>query len=253
MVFAYNEPMSNPIRLQKFLASAGVNSRRRCEELILAGVVTVNGTIVRELGSRVDPATDRVTVHGQPVHAPEQWEYVVLNKPRGYLVTREDTHGRPTIYDLLPPQWDHLHAVGRLDYDSSGLLLLTNHGELTQRLLHPRYKVEKAYTVVVNGTVSPEDLAALRGGVDMEEGGRSQPAYVEVLSVHKTQTRLEFRIKEGKKRQIRYMCQARGLRVIFLDRYRFGPLELHDLPQGEARALTPRETQTLLGAVFPEV
>lgn len=231
------------MRLQKFLAEAGLGSRRRCEKLIEDGRVEVNGRRAF-LGDRVDPDRDRVTVDGIPVRAGEEKKYFLLNKPLGYITTVKDLRGRPTVMDLVREE-GRLFPVGRLDRDTRGLLLITNDGYLAHRLLHPSRGVEKTYLVKVEGYLTPQGLARLRKGVRLEEG-MTAPAKVRVLAKKGDRCLLEFRIHEGKKRQIRRMCAAVGLRVRDLVRTRFGPLDLRGLKEGEYRPLTPEEVRELL-------
>lgn len=231
------------VRLQKFLAEAGLGSRRRCEKLIEDGRVEVNGQRAF-LGDRVDPDRDRVTVDGIPVRAGEEKKYFLLNKPPGYITTVKDPRGRPTVMDLVREE-GRLFPVGRLDRDTRGLLLITNDGYLAHRLLHPSRGVEKTYLVEAEGYLTPQALARLRKGVRLEEG-MTAPAKVRVLAKKGDRCLLEFRIHEGKKRQIRRMCAAVGLRVKDLVRTRFGPLDLRGLREGEYRPLTPEEVRELL-------
>lgn len=230
-------------RLQKVLAECGLGSRRRCEELIEAGRVRVNGRKAR-LGDRVNPERDRVTVDGIPLQPKGEKKYILLNKPAGYITTVRDTRGRATVMDLIHEE-GRLFPVGRLDKDTRGLLLLTNDGYLAQRLLHPSMGVEKTYLVRAEGYLTMQGLTRLRKGIRLEEG-MTAPAKVRVLARKGNQCLLEFTIHEGKKRQIRRMCAAVGLRVLDLVRTRFGPLDLHELAEGSYRHLTSREIAKLL-------
>jgi len=230
-------------RLQKVLAECGLGSRRRCEELIEAGRVMVNGKAAR-LGDRVDPERDRITVDGIPLQPKGEKVYILLNKPAGYITTARDTRGRATVMDLVHEEC-RLFPVGRLDKDTRGLLLLTNDGYLAQRLLHPSMGVEKTYLVRAEGYLSAQRLARLRKGIRLEEGVTA-PAKVKVLARKGDQCLLELTIHEGKKRQIRRMCAAVGLRVVDLVRKRFGPLDLRGVAEGSYRHLTPREVASLL-------
>lgn len=234
---------AEPLRLQKFLAQAGLASRREAERLIAAGRVTLNGAVVTEMGLQIDPLQDAVCLDGRPVRARVTATYLMLHKPVGFLVTRRDTHARATVYDLLPPAFHSLHPVGRLDGNSSGLLLLTDDGELTQRLLHPRYHVEKRYLVDVSAQVRNEQLQILRHGIRLEEG-LTQPADIRLIRRSESLSHLEFRLKEGKKRQIRRMCAAMGWDVQSLHRQDFGPLRLN-LPAGKFRLLEASEIALL--------
>ncbi len=234
-------------RLQKVLAAAGLGSRRACEEMIRAGRVDVNGATVTAMGTRVDPEADRVGVDGIPLEPVAGTRYFLLNKPPGFLTTLDDPQGRPTILDLFKEE-GRFFPAGRLDMESRGLLLLTNNGFITHRLLHPAFGVNKTYMVRVAGRVGPGALKRLREGVDLEEGLTS-PARVKVIGTEGGSTVLEFVIHQGWKRQIRRMCDAVGLRVLDLMRTRMGPLSVEGLPEGEWRELVPNEVETLFKAV----
>lgn len=237
--------MKQAVRLQKYLAQAGLGSRRSSERLILAGRVAINGQICETLGTTIDPETDTVTLDGNKVLMPDEKKYIVLNKPEGYMVSRSDPHQPKTIYTLLPQEFEALHPVGRLDQNSCGLLLLTNDGELTEKLLHPRFKLEKVYKVQVKGKATDLALNYLRTGVDLSDG-KTQPARVVRLKQRSENTWIEFGLKEGRNRQIRRMCRSVGLDVITLQRTAFGPLLLGTLPLGAWRELTEQEVQTLI-------
>lgn len=237
------------MRLQRFLAAAGLGSRRACEQLILDGAVSVNGVVVRTLGTRVDPARDAVSCRGKPVR-PEPHIYVALHKPRGYLCSRHDPHHTQTIYDLLPPRFRSLYPVGRLDKDSEGLLLLTNDGAFSLRLTHPRYKIRKQYHVVVAGVMSEEALRRLQEGV-LSEGEMLKADRVLPRKATGQSTELEIWLTQGRKRQIRRMVQAVGYRVTRLVRVGIGLLSLRNLPAGQWRFLTDEEVHQLL--VFPNI
>lgn len=234
------------IRLQKILSTAGVASRRASEQLILEGRVTVNGETVRELGSKADPATDVIKVDGRRIKTEIRHRYIVLYKPKGYVTTRQDPEGRRTVMDLIG-QGGYIYPVGRLDYDSEGLLLLMTDGDLAARLMHPRHEVDKAYEVIVLGAPDPKALEKLRKGVFIE-GGRTSPAIVHsgttVKSARPT-TKLTITIHEGRNRQIRKMCSAVGLPVRDLRRIRMGPIGLGRLKPGQWRDLTPDEVHRL--------
>ena len=234
------------IRLQKILALAGLGSRRKCEVLILQGRVRVNQTLVQELGTKADPSQDRIYLDDELIHYPIHYDYYLLNKPKGYLVTKQDTHQRKTIFDLLPSKLRHLNPVGRLDLESRGLLLLTNDGNLIQRLLHPRYKVLKKYRVTVTGNITSHVIAQLRKGVLLEDSYQTQPAYVKIIEQNLGQTVLEFHLSEGKKRQIRRMCQQFHLKVLDLYRFAFGTLEVKNIPEGKYRPLSKKEWEEFI-------
>ena len=233
------------MRLNRYLARSGVASRRQCDDLIRAGSVSINGAPVCEPGRRVDVGSDRVECRGNPVELPAELEYIALNKPVSYLVTRRDTRDRRTVYDLVEGRHPGTIAVGRLDRDTTGLLLLTNDGELAYRLSHPRFKVEKHYRVLVQGCVNDGTLDHLRRGVELEDG-LTAPAQVDVAERKRLETRLEMVIREGRKRQIRRMCATVGHEVVELERRAVGTLQLGDLPLGSWRHLDEGETVQLL-------
>jgi 23S rRNA pseudouridine2605 synthase len=226
------------IRLQKLLAQAGIGSRRSCEELIAAGRVTVNGKPVA-LGARVDPEHDQVVVDGVAVSVRPGLVYYLLNKPRGVVTTAADPQGRPTVVDLVPAE-PRVYPVGRLDQDSEGLLLLTNDGDLTHRLTHPRFGVDKEYVVEVEGSPSRGVVRRLREGVDLEDG-RTAPAKVALVAPNL----LRLTIHEGRKRQVRRMCEAVGHPALRLVRTRIGPVRDHGLGPGEWRPLERDEVRAL--------
>jgi 23S rRNA pseudouridine2605 synthase len=235
-------------RLQKVLARAGLGSRRACEELIAAGRVTVDGEVV-VLGARVDPAHDRIVVDGVPVVVDETRVYWLLNKPAGYVTTAHDPQGRPTVIELVPDE-PRSFAVGRLDRDTEGLLILTNDGELAELLTHPRHGVEKAYLAEVEGVPSPGALRALREGVELEDGpARAVRAQV-VQRARDGVSALEIVLKEGRKRIVRRMCEAVGHPVRRLVRTRIGPLTDPKLAPGAHRPLTPAEVRSLYAAAL---
>ncbi len=232
------------VRLQKFLAANGVASRRKCEELIAAGRVRVNGQIADQPGTTINPATDMVTLDGAPVTAHTAPVYYILNKPRGYLVSASDPFGRKTIYDLLTHIGERVVPVGRLDLDSEGLLLLTNDGTLAHRLMHPSFKVEKEYEVEVEGALTEDAAAELEAGVEIE-GGITAPAQVQIMRRSPGRTIARITITEGRKRQVRQMLAAVGHPVLTLKRLREGTLELGTLGIGKTRALTAEEVAKL--------
>ena len=225
-------------RLQKALAAAGVASRRHAEELIAAGRVTVNGQVTTRLGTRVGPS-DQLAVDGKPVDRRPHFTYIMLNKPEGVVSTAQDERRRRTVVDLVRAP-ERVYPVGRLDLDSEGLILLTNDGELTFRLLHPRHELPREYYVWVVPNPTDEQLAQLRQGVAIEDW-RTSPARI----ARRPGGALSFVIHEGHKRQIRLMCQAVGLQVVKLVRVRFGPLDLGPLKPGEWRPLRPEEVEAL--------
>lgn len=235
-------------RLQNVLSHAGVASRRHAAEIIAGGRVTVDGLVVREAGFRVDPAKARIVVDGRPIAAAEKPRTIMLYKPVGVLSSMEDPFGGRTVADLLKGKVsERLVPVGRLDKDSEGLLLMSNDGDLTLRLTHPRYEHEKRYVVRVAGRWSEEKLATLRGPVEMPDGYRIRPVPVRVLAERDDNvTTLEFRLREGRKRQIRYMCSAAHLVVLSLKRTAVSGVELDGrLAPGEWRDLTEDELTRL--------
>jgi 23S rRNA pseudouridine2605 synthase len=234
-------------RLHKFLSRAGIASRRKSEELIAAGRVKVNGVVVSVPGSKVDPQRDRVEVDGQLVVLSREHVYLLVNKPVGYVSTVHDPQGRHTVIELVP-QGRRLYPVGRLDRDSEGLLLLTDDGELTQRLTHPSFEHEKEYQVLVAGRPSEAVLQRLRDGVKLEDGVTCA-ADVVALRAEASGTWLRFVIHEGRKRQLRRMCDAVTYPAQRLIRVRMGPLTLGDLAVGQHRSLTPAERTRLRQAV----
>ncbi len=231
-------------RLQKILSRAGVASRREAEGMITAGRVAVNGTIVTELGSKADPDRDRITLDGRPVHPAEERLYILLNKPVGYVTTMKDPQGRPIVTSLLKGVKERVFPVGRLDYNTEGLLLLTNDGEWANTLAHPRHEVDKEYLVRVRGSVSPEQLRRLADGVELEEG-RTAPAGVHIVRESESNTWLSVTIHEGRYRQVRRMCEAVSLSVVRLKRSRYGSLEIGKLRPGEYRFLAADEVARL--------
>ncbi|MBA4371071.1 MAG: rRNA pseudouridine synthase [Coriobacteriaceae bacterium] len=234
-----------PMRLQKFLARAGVASRRGSEDLMTAGRVAVNGVVTSELGAKVDPATDTVTVDGREVRPDEGAAYFALNKPAGYVTTMSDPQGRPTVADLMPADAPAgLFPVGRLDLDTTGLLLLTSDGELGHRLLHPRHHVWKTYRAEVDGEPSDADLRALADGIELDDGSTA-PARAHLVWSEGSRAEVELSLREGRKRQVKRMLSAVGHPVRALHRIAFGPVELGDLAPGATRPLTDAEVAAL--------
>jgi 23S rRNA pseudouridine2605 synthase len=233
------------VRLQKIIAAAGLTSRRGAEELLRAGRVSVNGRRA-ELGDSADPERDVVAVDGKPVHE-QTHAYWMVNKPRGVLSTARDTHGRPTVVELVPDRAQRLFPVGRLDRDTEGLVLLTNDGELAHVLLHPSFESEREYRVTVSGRIAPRALRQLAAGVPLDDGVTA-PARVErvTFDANSQTTRFHLTLIEGKKRQIRRALAALGHPVKALLRVRMGPLRLGRLPAGKARPLTGREIRALV-------
>jgi pseudouridine synthase len=233
------------VRLNKFLAHAGLCSRRQADRLIEQGRVRVNGRAVDELGALVDPAGDRVEVDGRKIRPGlERPVYLLLNKPRGVVVTVKDPFGRPTVMDLLPKLGARVYPVGRLDAQSEGALLLTNDGETALRLAHPRHETPKVYEVAVEGAPSEDDLGKLRRGIFLE-GRKTAPAGVRVLGRRGARTLIRVEIHEGRKREIRKMFEALGFPVAHLLRTEFAGLTLAGLKPGRWRMLTAREIANL--------
>jgi 23S rRNA pseudouridine2605 synthase len=234
------------VRLQKAMAAAGVGSRRHCEEMILAGRVEIDRKVVTELGTRVDPRRQEIRLDGVPL-AQSRLVYYLLHKPQGIVSTNFDPSGRPRVIDLLPRMRERLFTVGRLDLSSEGMILLTNDGELAQRLAHPRFGVKKTYHVLVAGSPGTEVLARLRQGVHLAEGFAKVES-VRVKSGLKQSTMLEIVLAEGRNREIRRILAKLGHKVLRLKRVAIGELRLRDLPPGEFRRLTADEVRSLHSA-----
>jgi 23S rRNA pseudouridine2605 synthase len=235
------------IRLQKFLAEAGVASRRAAEQIILAGRVAINNRPARVLGSKVDPDRDAVTLDGKPVRAKRKL-YVALHKPIGCVCSRQDELDRPTVYDLLPKEWQNLHSVGRLDFNTQGLLFLTNDGQFALCLTHPRYGVRKKYIATVEGRADPAMLERfLRGVWHAGEKLRAQAA--RLISAGRGRSVVELELAEGKNREIRRLFESQGLAVKRLQRIQIGKIKLGELKPGRWRALTETEIKTLLAEI----
>jgi 23S rRNA pseudouridine2605 synthase len=237
------------VRLQKFLADAGVASRRAGEEIILAGRVEVNGRIVRMLGTKIDPAHDRVSVDGASIKAKRKL-YVALNKPGGYICSRRDPARRRTVGDLLPKEWDNLYPVGRLDYESEGLIFLTNDGEFCLQLTHPRYGIRKKYLATVEGRVESKLLSQLTRGV-IQDGEKLKAEKARLLNSNHSHSVVEVELAEGKYREVRRLFESQGFTVSQLRRTQIGRIKLGDLPVGKWRVLTGPEIKTLLSNSGP--
>lgn len=233
-------------RIQKVIAATGRYSRRAVERLIEERKVKVNGIVVTTQGTKVDPEEDRIQVDGKALKFSKDQERIAIlvNKPRRVMVTRSDPEGRDTIYDILPKEFSTLKPVGRLDFNSQGALILTNDGDLILRLTHPRYHLEKIYEVKVSSKPDERQLARLKSGVVID-GERTLPAEIDILKELETSTILEFRLKEGKNRQIRKMCDAVGLTVKELRRVAIGPIRLKKLRSGQFRFLSSSELKIL--------
>ncbi|PTN35009.1 pseudouridine synthase [Desulfonatronum sp. SC1] len=244
------------LRLNKALAQAGLCSRRAADDLILAGAVTVNGTVADSPGIRVDPTVDHVRVHGRDIRLgpvqPSDHLYLVLHKPLGVVTTAHDPQGRKTVLDLLAPdiRGRRPFPVGRLDLLSEGLLLLTTNGELALRMTHPRWEHPKVYHVRVRGRVTPEKLATMLGGMRLAEGDQLAPVRARIIEDRSPRTpdnavTLEMTLRQGVNRQVRRMCRDLRLHIIRLRRVSQGPIRLGDLPPGASRPLTDREVKAL--------
>jgi 23S rRNA pseudouridine2605 synthase len=231
-------------RLQKILSRAGVSSRRGAEELIAAGRVAVNGITVIEPGTKADAETDVISVDGKQLGVNAASVYIVLYKPAGYMTTLKDPQGRPLVTDLLSGVRERVYPVGRLDYNTEGLLLLTNDGEWANALAHPSHEIDKEYHVRVRGRVSPEQVRRLAAGVELEDG-KSAPAVVRIVRESENNTWLSVTIHEGRYRQVRRMCEAVSLTVVRLKRVRYGFLGLEGLKTGKYRFLTADEAARL--------
>ncbi len=225
-------------RLQKVLAKAGIASRRKSEELIKQGKVRVDNKVVTEMGVKVDPESQRIECDGVPVTSREENVYILLNKPAGYLSTVDDPRGRPIVTDLLKDITERVYPVGRLDLDTEGALLLTNDGELAQKVLHPSHEVNKTYVAKVKGQPGTRKLDALAKGIELE-GRKTWPADIQVLKTETQTATIKITIHEGRKRQVRKMFDAIGHPVLELKRTAYGKLELGDLGPGKYRILPP--------------
>ena len=243
---ASEQGRGSQVRLQKVLSAAGVASRRASEQMILEGRVTVNGAVVRTLGTKADPSKDAIKVDGRRVKLDIRQRYIVLYKPKGYVTTRNDPEGRRTVMDLIG-EGAYIYPVGRLDYDSEGLLLLMTDGDLAAHLTHPSHEVEKVYEVIVMGTPDAVAIEKLRKGVVIDRR-RTAPARVHVgttVRAARPTTLLTITLHEGRNRQIRKMCGAVGLPVRDLRRVQMGTVGLGRLKAGQWRDLTPREVESL--------
>lgn len=230
-------------RLQKYLARAGIASRRQAEELIRKGKILVNGKVA-ELGDKVDPQQDQVLWQGKLVAPQQESLYLMVNKPKGVVTTVRDTHGRPTVLDLLPKQTARVYPIGRLDLDTQGLLLLTNDGNFAYALTHPKFEVSKTYHALVEGHPPTKQLSAMAKGLALDDGPTA-PAEVTLLRREGNNSLLVISIHEGRNRQVKRMCVAIGHPVLSLQRVAFGGLQLGSLPVGKWRPLTTTEVEQL--------
>lgn len=235
-------------RLQKYLANSGIASRRKAEEYILARKVKVNGEVVAELGTKVNPDKDVIEFEGKRVNNDIKKVYVLLNKPIDYVTTVKDQFNRNTVVDLVKNAGNNLLPVGRLDMYTSGALILTNNGDFIFHVTHPKHEVEKTYTATLRGKVTNEDIESLRQGVVIDEEYKTKPAKVRIMKIdeEKNLSRLEIVIHEGKNRQVRKMCEAIGKKVIALHRSKIGNIDVKDLKVGQWRYLTKKEVDMLM-------
>ena len=234
------------IRLQKFLAEAGVASRRKSEELILNGKIKVNGNLITELGTKVNPEKDEIEYNNKIVQVEKRKVYILLNKPIGYVTTVKDQFQRDSVLDLVKVK-ERLVPVGRLDMYTSGALILTNDGDFVYKVTHPKHEIEKTYTVTIAGIISNENVEKLRKGVKIDDY-TTRPAKVKILKTdtEKNRSRLEITIHEGKNRQIRKMCEAVGHKVVALHRSKIAGIGVKDIELGKWRYLTKKEIEKIL-------
>jgi 23S rRNA pseudouridine2605 synthase len=235
------------VRLQKFLAEAGIASRRASEQIIAAGRVTINGETASQLGSKVDPARDLVTVDGRPIK-PKKKVYLALNKPPGFVCTRSDPQTRDKVGDLLPEHWADLFTVGRLDCQSEGLIFLTNDGDFCLKLTHPRYRIGRIYIAWLEGRVTPEMLKTFTAGI-VSEGEKLQARRARLVSANNSNSIVELELAEGKNREVRRLFESQNVIVKRLQRVQIGPIKLGQLPVGRWRALTESEIKSLFALV----
>ena len=228
------------VRINKFLANCELGSRRSVEKLITEGKISINDIVCSDLSTKIDPEKDIVKIGHKKVEFKPQKLFIMLNKPRKYIVTKNDEFNRKTVFDLLPDFASNLHAIGRLDYDSEGLLLLTNDGDITNKIIHPSSKIFKTYKVIIKGKITMDNINLLRKGVQIDDF-KTQPAKVFLKHSEEEKSELKIEITEGKNRQIRKMIEAIGYEVISLKRIQIGEIKLDKLPIGSWRFLTDRE------------
>ena len=231
------------MRINKFLAECGVGSRRACDKFIEEGRVKVNGRVCG-LGDNIDELHDNVTFDGKKLGKVKKYDYYVMNKPKGCVCTVKDDKDRKTVMDYLPPLNVRIYPVGRLDYDSEGMLIFTNDGDLANRLTHPSNEIPKTYLVRIEGQIEENMLAKLRAGVIID-GQKTKKSNIKVIEEHKEYTKMHVTITEGRNREIRKMFETVGKNVVFLKRIKIGDLALHGLDRGECRKLTPEEVEYL--------
>lgn len=237
------------MRINKYLADCGLGSRRKCEQLITDGRVKLNGRVLKNLATEIDPDRDSVAVDGKPVSITGRRVYLMLNKPKGYVCTTADEKGRKTVLELLKGKYDgyRLFPIGRLDYDTEGLLLITNDGDTANRIMHPRNEVPKTYIAKIEGEISESDLDVLRGGVILD-GVKTKKCKIKLLDFSENVSRLEVVITEGRNRQVRRMFESINRQVIFLKRTAVGELKLGGLYRGEFRELNEKEMRYITNA-----
>ena len=236
-------------RLQKILAQAGIASRRAAEQLILSGRITVNGQVIKTMGCKVDPVSDRISFDGNPINL-EKKIYILLHKPAGYVTTLADPQRRHVVSELVADIPQRLFPVGRLDLDTEGALLMTNDGELGNQILHPRYEVKKTYEATVKGSPGAAKLRLLEQGIELDNG-RTQPAAIKVISQTPDKSLIQIIIHEGKKRQVRKMFKAIGHDVLYLKRTAYGNLRLGSLPSGKYRVLSQNDLKKIFSGKIP--
>lgn len=231
-------------RLQKIMSESGIASRRKCEELILDRRVKVNGIVVSELGTKADKENDKIEVDGKPLRLSGKKVYILMNKPVGYITSAKDQYGRPAVLDLVKEVRERVYPVGRLDYDTEGLLILTNDGDLTYTITHPKHNIDKTYRALLSGKVEQKDMDAFRKGIEIEDY-TTAPAYMRILKFIDCNSMVDITIHEGKNRQVRKMCSAIGHPVIKLKRISIGKIKLDGLERGSWRYLSEAEVKYL--------
>lgn len=232
------------MRINKYLATAGVGSRRKCEEFVTSGRIIINGKTQKNLAFDVQPG-DIVKLDGKVVNLPEDYTYIMMHKPKGYLTTVSDDRERKTVMDLLPKEFKHLMPVGRLDYNSEGLLLFTNDGDVAQKLMRPQKEITKTYSVKVEGEVTDADIAEMQKGITTLDGTKFKPCVITIKQKKDRKTSLEVQLVEGKNREIRKIFDKFGYNVYFLKRVSIGKIKLGGLTRGTVRLLRPVEVQYL--------
>ncbi len=245
MIFIWKGRVMSEIRLQKYLADAGIASRRKCEEMIALGMIEVNGLVINEPGTKVNGSED-IRVNGIAVKPSPKKVYILLNKPVGYISSAKDQFSRKTVVDLAENVKERIYPVGRLDYDTSGLIILTNDGEFANLLMHPRHETKKVYRAVIKGMLSENEILKLENGLDIG-GYITAPAKVKVIKAQDNDSIVEITIHEGKNRQVRKMFEAAGHAVLHLKRIAIGPVTIGGLEEGKWRNLSKREIETLKG------